>query len=179
MLPPWKINYAPFNRSWGGGILKLTLQWIIWWWQYESKEARVPLSRMISGWSVTSRSIHEGFLLGSKFVGSDIIWNNPSFVKSSSITVPSWVVSPPGHHNCECPLKSPVKNIARGFSALIFEYRFSKFNKKVWNSGDKWLLAGLRYKIVKNNFFRPNLSSRTMDSLKDKSFRTTTGRKIL
>ena len=38
--------------------------------QKESKEARVPQSSTRLGWSVMTRSIQEGFLLGSKFVGS-------------------------------------------------------------------------------------------------------------
>ena len=52
-----------FSSGGGEGFLKFTLHWIIWWWQYESKEARVPLSRIRLGWSVMTKSIHEGFLL--------------------------------------------------------------------------------------------------------------------
>ena len=139
----------------GGGILKFTLQWIIWWWQYESKEARVPLSRIRLGWSVMTWSIHEDFLLGSKFVGLQMIWDRLSEVRRSSIWVPSGVVLPSGHQNWECPLKSPVKNTAKGFSAWIFEYKFLKLTKKDWNSGEVWLKEGLRYKVVWNIFFRP------------------------
>ena len=75
--------------------------------------------------------------------------------------------------------KSPAKNIAKGFSFLIFEYRFSKFVKKAWNSGEVWLKAADLYKTVKNIFFLPNLSSTTMDSANDRSFRTMTGREFL
>ena len=45
-----QLKYQIFRSNGGeGGILKFTLQWIIWWWQYESKESRVPLSRMRLG----------------------------------------------------------------------------------------------------------------------------------
>ena len=87
------------SKGGGGGILKLILQWVIWWWQYESKEARVLQSRIILGWSVITRSIYVGFLLGSKFVGSEIIWDRPIEVQRFSISIPSGDVSPSGHQN--------------------------------------------------------------------------------
>ena len=49
----------------------------------------------------------------------------------------------------ECALKSPANNIAKRFSVLTFEYRFSKFDKKSSNSGTVWLKEGLRYNTVK------------------------------
>ena len=36
--------------------------------KHESRKSKIRL-----GWSVAMRSIHEGFLLGSKFVGSEMI----------------------------------------------------------------------------------------------------------
>ena len=68
----------------------------------ESKEALVPLSKTRLGWSVTMRSIHDGFLPGSKFVGSDMICNRFNEVDRSSISLPS----ASGHQNWECALKS-------------------------------------------------------------------------
>ena len=98
------------------------------------------------------RSIEEGFLLGSKFVGSEMICDRPSEVRRFSISISSGVVSPSGHHNCECALKSPVKKVAEGFSAWISECKFLKFDKKAQNSGEVYLIEGLRYKTVKNSF---------------------------
>ena len=69
-----------------------------------------------------------------KFGGSELTWDKPSLVKSTSSVTPSGIVSPFGHQNCECVLKSPVKKVAKGFSALIFKYGFSKFDMKAWNS---------------------------------------------
>ena len=72
VLAPRETGHTPFNslliaaafvllkcqiylsNGKGGGILKFTLQWTIWWWQQESEDARVPLSRMMLGWSVTT-----------------------------------------------------------------------------------------------------------------------------
>ena len=75
------------------------------------------LERMRLGWSVKIRSIHEGFLPGSKFVGSEITWVRFKEVNRFSISVPSRFISPSGHQSCECALKYPVENVARGFSA--------------------------------------------------------------
>ena len=74
---------------------------------------------MMLGWSVTTRSIQVGFLCGSKFGGSEISWDTPSLVVSSSISIPLGVVSPSLHQNCACALKSPVTNTAEGFAGLI------------------------------------------------------------
>ena len=102
----------------GGGILKFTLQWIIWWWQYGSKDARVPKSRIRLGWSVMIRSAHEGFLLGSKLVCSEMIWDRPSEVNRFSISKPVIVVFPSGHQKWEWALKSPVKKtMQKGFQS--------------------------------------------------------------
>ena len=137
----------------GGGIIKFTLQYILWWWQYVSNEAQIPLSRIRLGWLVITRSIQGFFLLGSKFVGSEITWDKPTVVSSCSISLPSGVESPSGHQNLEWALKSPVKNVVKGFSNLIFACKLLKLDKKVWKLGELWSKAGLWYKTVKNIFF--------------------------
>ena len=81
-----------------------------------------------------TRSIEEGFLFGSKFVGSEISRERLSELRRFSIFLPSGVVSPSGHQNWECPLKSPVKNDAYGFSFLILEYKLVKFDRKSKNA---------------------------------------------
>ena len=122
-----------------------------------------------------TRSIHEGFLFASKFGGSEITWDRPRDVRCS-ISVPSGVDSPPGHKNWKWALRSPVKKVVKGISALIFACKPLTFDKKTWKLGSK---AEFRYKTVKNIFFQPNFSSTTMDSWEDKSFLTTTGREFL
>ena len=76
-------------------------------------------------------------------------------------------------------MKSPVKNIAKGFSAFIFESNLSKFSRNLANSGLVWSKEGLLYKMVKKIFLRPNFSSATIDSSKDRSERITTGSEFL
>ena len=53
---------------------------------------------------------------------------------------------------------------------VILEYKFLFFNRK------PWLKAGVRYKTVKIYISPLNFSSTTIDSSKDKSARTMTGR---
>ena len=65
--------------------------------------------KMMLGWSVTMRSIHEGFLPGSKLVGSEMTWDKPKEVNISSSSLPSGVSSPSGHRRRDLPLKSPAK----------------------------------------------------------------------
>ena len=152
---------------------------MIWWWHLGSRDARVPLFSMRFGWSVTIRSMHDGLLFGVKCVGSDMICERFNELRVSSIAFPSGLVSPPGHHAWEWPLKSPVKKIAKGFSALIFECSSWKLARKFLNSSEFSLNEGLLYKTVKNIFFLWNFSSTTSDSSKDRSCRTTSGREFL
>ena len=114
----------------GSGILKLTLSYIISLWQYGSKEDRVSQSSIIFGCSVMIWSMQDGVLLGSKF-DSEIIRDNSREVSVSSSPLTSGVVLPSGHQKWQCALKSPVKNVAKGFSALIFEYKFLKFDRNI------------------------------------------------
>ena len=90
-------------------------------------------------------SIQVGLSLGVKLVGSDMTWDKFRDVNNSSISRPSLFVSPSGHQNCECPLKSPAKKVAYGFSIMICEWRFLKLDRKSANSADPHLEAGLRY----------------------------------
>ena len=76
-----------------------------------------------------TRSIHEGFLLGSRLVGSETTWDNPSDDKRYLISEPSGVASPSGHQYWEWALMSPVKKVAKGCSVLIFAYKFLLWEK--------------------------------------------------
>ena len=96
--------------------------------------------------------MQEGFFPGVKFVGSDMTWDKDNDEKSSFISFPSGFESPSGHLNSEWPLKSSVKKVVYGFSALIFVCKSLKFFKKILNSGESYLKAGLLYIVVKNIF---------------------------
>ena len=86
MLKPGKTGHTPLNCScvspikmpnfsltwrWRYSKVYFTVDYLMW--QYVYNEARVPQSRIRLGWSVAIRSIHEGVLLCSKLVGSEII----------------------------------------------------------------------------------------------------------
>ena len=71
-----------------------------------------------------ARSIQEGFLFGSKCVGSELSRERLNELRRFSNSLPSAVVSPSGHQNCAFPLTSEVKNGA---------YELVKF---VWKSKD-------------------------------------------
>ena len=149
---------------------------MIWWWHWGSREGRVPLFRIRKGWSVTMRSIHEGLQCGVKLVGSEMICERFSEEKRSSISFPSGLVSPSGHHSREWALKSPVKNIAYGFSDWIAECSVLKLEMNSLNFGELCLFEGLRYTTVKKTLLRWNFNSRTMHSLNARSSRTMTGK---
>ena len=82
MYMPREPDNTPFNGSYIRSTKMPNLSFK-WGWGWYSKvystvnylmvaEALVPQSRIRLGWSVIIRSMHEGFLLGSKFVGSEI-----------------------------------------------------------------------------------------------------------
>ena len=66
------------------------------WW--------IPLSTTRFGWSVKSRSIHEGDF-GKLWAGSGIIWCKPYVEVKDSIWTPSLVLMPWVHHVFDFTLK--------------------------------------------------------------------------
>ena len=88
LLEPWEICHAPLNSSRVCPIKmpNFSLKWR--WRRYfkvyttvyylvvtrsVSKETRVKQSSTRLGWSVAIRSTHDGFLLGTRLVGSEMI----------------------------------------------------------------------------------------------------------
>ena len=64
----------------------------------------------------------------SSIDGGFFMWFKVSWLRNDlrfSSSVLSGVVSPSGHQSWEYALKSPVKNVAKGVSALILEYKLS------------------------------------------------------
>ena len=82
------------------------------------------------------------------FAGSDIICDRFNEVNRSSISLPSGVLSSSCRQNWEYSLKSQARNVAKGFSALILEYKFGKLDKPS-NKWEPCLEAGHRYNTVK------------------------------
>ena len=96
------------KRWYGGGysILRLSLQYVIWRWQFECNEGWTPPSTIKFGWSVNIKSIQEE-VCGSRWVGCDIIWWNPYTLKRDSSCVPLIVVLSLVHQTEDLALKSP------------------------------------------------------------------------
>ena len=59
-------------------MLRLSLQYEIWWWQLESKDGWTPLSTIKFGWLVNIETIQGD--CGIRWVGCDMSWWNPCTV---------------------------------------------------------------------------------------------------
>ena len=124
--------------SYGGGytILRLSLQYVIWWWQFSCSVGWTPLSTTKLGWSVKIRSMQDSEFRNI-WVGSDISWWNPWVETKESNLVPSIVVESPDHHDFDRALKSPKMTVKDGWKIWTSSKSFSKFDKKSSN----WELA--------------------------------------
>ena len=96
------------KRSFGRGytILRLSLQYVIWWWQFLCRVGWTPLLTSKPGWSVKIRSMQDREFCNI-WVGSDISWWKPRVETKGSNLVPSIVVESPDHHGFDQTLKSP------------------------------------------------------------------------
>ena len=75
-------------------------------------------------------------------MGSEIIWSKFKEVNKSSSNWPSAFVLALEYHDCECTLKSPVKNIAYGLACLNSVASKEKFCIKFINSALAALFFG-------------------------------------
>ena len=135
MFPLLKCQIFLSNEG-GGSSWKFIRQQFIWCWQKLSKVGQVPLPITKFGWSEKIKSIDEGFLWGSKFVGSWIKWLSPNRDVNCPISLLSAMISPSFYHNSEWPLKSPEINIQYGFSFFADSQRVSSSFRNLKNSGD-------------------------------------------
>ena len=108
-------------------VLRLSLQYVIWWWQFSNSIGWTPLLTIKHGWSVKIRSIQD-----SKFcniwAGSDTSWWKPWVETKESNLVPSIVVESPDHHDLEQALKSPRMTVKAGWKIWTSSKSFSKFD---------------------------------------------------
>ena len=147
-------HYSPINRlndfllsstfallqsqtkcSYGGrySVLRLSLQYVIWWWQFKCNEGWTPLSTIKFGWSVNIKSIQEE-VCGSRWVGCDISWWNPYTLVRDSSCVPSIVVLSLVHQTEDLALKSPKIMVNKELQKVVSLKTFSNFDKKFSNS---------------------------------------------
>ena len=83
------LLYSQTEHSYGAGylMLRLSLQYVIWWWELECKDGWSPLPTIRFGWSVNIKSIQEEEC-GIRWVGCDMSWWNPCTVVRDSSFVP-------------------------------------------------------------------------------------------
>ena len=93
--------------SYGGGkvIFKSNFAYIIWWWQFECKEACTPESITILGWDVNIKSMQD-LELSSICVGSFIICKSPNWEVRKSNSKPSKLVISIEHQSLDLAFKS-------------------------------------------------------------------------
>ena len=116
-------------------IFKLSLQNIIWWWQFWCSDGWIPESITKFGWltKIRSMQLEECCKI---CVGSDINWFNPNKEVTFSSIVPSSVVVSLIDHDFDLALKSLSNTTIWGWQIVILFKSFSKLLIKDWNSSD-------------------------------------------
>ena len=116
-------------------MLRLSLQYVNWWWHLGFKVECVPLSATEFDWSVKIKSIQE-VGAGRRWVDSDIRWLKPcKDVRASSSTV----VLSFFHQEEDLALKSPRIIVKRELDDAVVFKMSSKFDKNYSNSAVLWL----------------------------------------
>ena len=128
------------KRPYGGGytILRLSLQYIIWWWQFSCSVGWIALSTTKLRWSVKIRSMQDSEFR-NKWVVSDISWWKPWVEIKESNLVSSVVVESTDHHYFDRTLKLTKMTIKAGWKIWTWSKSFSKFDKKSSNWELVWL----------------------------------------
>ena len=107
-------------------MLRLSLQWVIWWWHLVFKVECVPQLTTKLGWLVKIKSIHE-LKVDSMCVGSDISWSKLCNDVRASKYVLSVVVLSSFHQDENLALKSPkIKKLDA--TVLLQSYSRSTIN---------------------------------------------------
>ena len=125
------------KRPYGGGytILRLSLQYILWWWKFSWRVRWIPLSTTKIRLSVKIRSMQDN---ARQRISQYMSWFRYQLMETMSRNlVPSILVESPDHHDFERALKSPKMTIKTGWKTWTSSKSFSKFDKKSSN----WELA--------------------------------------
>ena len=122
MLNPRKIGHASPKEKCVSPVIMPNIsfkRWGMWLFGVDRKNLKKhEFHCQVQGLVGQLWQDQEGFLFGSKSVGSEMSLERSNELKRFSISLPSAVVSPSGHQNSECPLKSPVKKDTDRFSFL-------------------------------------------------------------
>ena len=118
-------------------MLRLSLQWVIWWWHLVFKVECVPQLTTKLGWLVKIKSIQE-LELDSMCVGSDISWSKLCNDVRASKCVPSVVVLSSFHQDEDLALKSPKIIVNKELDEAVLLETSSKPDIKFSNSISSW-----------------------------------------
>ena len=118
--------------------MRLSLQYVIWWWHLGFRVECVPLSTTQFDWSVKTKSIQE-VEVGRRWVGSDMSWWKPCKDVRASRRAPSTVVLSFFHQEEDLALKSPRIIVKRELDDAVVFKMSSKFDKNSSNSAVLWL----------------------------------------
>ena len=138
MLDPRKPTHAPFEQSCVCPVIMSNSSVKRWGRKYVEINFAISYSvvteRIQRSTSSTIKNKvglvrYDKFNTGGFFIWFKICWFRNELREAKPL-------SPSGHQNWECPLKSPVKNDKYGFSFLILEYKLVTFDRKSKNSGE-------------------------------------------
>ena len=119
-------------------MLRLSLQYVIWWWHLGFRVECVPLSATKFDWSVKIKSVQE-VEVGRRWVGSDMSWWKPCEDVRTSRRAPSTVVLSFFHQEEDHALKSHRIIVKRELDDAVVFKMPSKFDKNSSNSAILWL----------------------------------------
>ena len=117
-------------------MLRLSLQYVIWWWHLGFRDECVPSATIKFDWSVKTTSIQNVDV--GRWVGSDMsLWRPCKDVRASR-SAPSTVVLPFFDQE-DLALKSPSIIVKRELDDTVVFKMSSKFDKNYSNSAVLWL----------------------------------------
>ena len=114
--------------SYGGGqiIFKSKFAYLIWWWQFECKEACTLESITILGWDVNIKSIQD-LELSCIYISYFIICESLNWEVRKSSSEPWKLVISIERQSLDLALKSPIMTVRNGFphnNASRFNFKF-------------------------------------------------------
>ena len=118
-------------------MLRLSLQYVNWWWHLGFRDECAPLSTTKFDWSAKIKLIQE-VEVGRRWVGSDMGWWKQCKDVKASRRAPSTVVLSFFHQKEDLALKSPRIIMKRELDDAVVFKMSSKLDKTSSNSAVFW-----------------------------------------
>ena len=149
--------------------LNQTFAYVIWWSQFECKEACTLESITILGWDVNVKPMQD-LDLSTICVASFIICESPNWkVRKSSSELSKLVISME-HQSLDLALKSTIVTVRNGLLHNNVSRINFRFDLNVWNLSCFWL--GDLKRWMKRQTLLPMLISKVIHSLRYEIFKT-------